>query len=277
MRSDVNSFNVSGTSPFGAHSSLPLPPQDRARATPHPLMLIHVRNCLSDHASERHAAKMLNLSNTGRMGHGLIDTMRIRMSLDPDTEPHAALGKAMRSLAQSALTGLYGDTHRQLRAAMLSSPDRVRGRLEEIKHRCKNSSTSINPDGHSNERIGAQAMAGIVCARLLNNATYAGGQPTRLGTSLSDWAGTSAADALIGKLVECESKGEVRRLLVGFVDMLRMGDLQLPKGRVPLLDEARMALEYCDSFDVSYAGHVLSTPGELTNLFSGMQANHTRY
>lgn len=126
-------------------------------------------------------------------------------------------------------------------------------------------------------RVRAQALAGIVCARLLSNATYAGSQPTNLGTSLSDWAGTAAADALIGKLVECEGKDEVRKQLVDFVDMFRMGDLPLPKGRVPLLDEARSALEYCESFFTSSAGRILSTPNGALNLVSTRPMDSAEY
>ncbi|WP_313348296.1 hypothetical protein [Stenotrophomonas sp.] len=199
------------------------------------------------------------------------------MTLAPSTDAHVALGKATKSLAQSAISGRFGDARQHLHTAMLSSPDQIRSRLEEIDERCNACSAPIKPDGHSVDRIGAQALAGIVCAKLLSNATYAGSQPNNLGTSLSDWAGTAAGDALIGKLVECESKDEVRKQLVDFVDMFKLGDLPLPKGRVPLLDEARSALEYCESFFTSSAGRVISMPNGGLDLVSARPMDSAEY
>lgn len=206
--------------------------------------------------------------NAQRNAHGLIDTLRVRMTVEPGTEAHLALGHAARSLAQSAITGKFGDARLHLRAAMSSSPDQIRGQIKQIDSRCNSSDTPIQPDGHSVERIGAQVLAGIICAKLLNNETYAGSQPTTLVSSLSGSAVTAASDALMGKLVGCRSKDQVRERLVDFVNMFKLGDLQLPKGRISMLDEARSALEYCESFVAGVAGRDLSAPARGPNLRS---------
>lgn len=198
--------------------------------------------------------------NALRHGHALIGLLRIFSLPKLDARTRTTLGEAIESVRQSTISGQFGDAKHHLQDASQECPPDIRGELRAVGMRLSSSVEPISPGNHPVEQIGAQAMAGTICARLLGNVQRPELQPFQPVPALRSTAIVTVAEALTRELATCESKDQVIAVLSGFVDRFRLGEVPLPAGRFTVLDEARSALVYCETFDVRQVGQSLSAP-----------------
>lgn len=199
--------------------------------------------------------------NSERHGHALAALLRTRRAIESGTALYS-VAEAIQALAESTCTGRFGSADRHLRAAMAQLPEPLAGSLLAIERQVANSSSPIEHHGNPGE-AGAQALAGLICARLLRNPTHPLSPAPTLPASLRDSAGTRLADALVERLITCRSKEQIGKSLDDFVAMFSRGDVALPPGRLSVLDEARRAKDRCDTFNVEEAGMRLQRPRAL--------------
>ncbi|MBT2766510.1 hypothetical protein J7J08_02520 [Stenotrophomonas sp. ISL-67] len=214
---------------------------------------------------ETHASSIRAL-NAQRHGHALIDFMRLRASHTPGSVIHRALGEALSSAAASALDGSFREIRAPLERAMAALPEdhpssaSTARDLQRIAGYLGSHDLPVPHTASAGACSGTQALAGVVCARLLSNTVSAGLPASDQPASLLDSAAASAAHDLIRQLIECQSKDQIHERLASFADNFTMGTRPLPKGRLSIVDEVRSAIVECDAFDVEWVGIRLATP-----------------
>lgn len=188
-----------------------------------------------------------------RFGHALVALLRVLRSTEAGSASHRAIVEAASSVTQSVSIGLFGGAGEHLRAAHSSMKGSAASQVADVERYVSDANAPVQCNGTAGS-VGAQALAGLICARLLRSLSHRTNCLPNQVTLLGYGAEQALAGTLIDQLTTCSSKDQIRQTLLDFISRFSMGTVRLPTGRVTLLDEVDRALIEVGRFNVERVG-----------------------
>ncbi len=191
--------------------------------------------------------------NNELKGFRLFALLKAKRLVEPGTsEVHSAIDKAIHLTVQAIHSATVGGAFHYSRQALsllrASSSPQCRQAALQLETAC----SGISGGGASNERLGVEVLAGLICSRLLK-LTYAFG-PNSPSESSPETTIIRTSDTLIHRLSDCETKDQIEHLLSIFVDLLKTGSAYPSDALTILEPELRGAMADCRTFNVERAG-----------------------